>query len=107
MKRKHWQPGGGDNVNGDLRGIDEWERISWDEALDMVADGITRIKETYGNRAILGSGQQPTNRTYVDYEMYIDFPDFFIKGCLLYTSSPRAATSPACRFASDPFVPSL
>ena len=32
MKRKHWQPGGGDNVNGDLRGIDEWERISWDEA---------------------------------------------------------------------------
>ena len=80
MKRKHWQPGGGDNVNGDLRGIDEWERISWDEALDMVADEITRIKETYGNRAILGSGQQPTNRTYVDYEMYIDFPDFFIKG---------------------------
>lgn len=46
----------------------------------MVADEITRIKETYGNRAILGSGQQPTNRTYVDYEMYIDFPDFFIKG---------------------------
>ena len=44
MKRKHWQPGGGDNVNGDLRGIDEWERISWDEALDMVADEITRIK---------------------------------------------------------------
>lgn len=32
MKRKHWEPkGGGDRS---LRGRDEWERISWEEALD-------------------------------------------------------------------------
>ena len=48
MKRKHWQPGGGDNVNGELRGKDEWERISWDDALDMAASEIKRIYETYG-----------------------------------------------------------
>ena len=46
MKRKHWQPGGGDASHGNLRGIDEWERISWDEALDTIAGEITRIKET-------------------------------------------------------------
>ena len=34
MKRKNWSP---DNPNGELRGKDEWERISWDEALDYIA----------------------------------------------------------------------
>lgn len=52
MKRKHWQPGGKD-FHGELRGIDEWERISWDEALDLVASEMSRIKEQYGNGAIL------------------------------------------------------
>ena len=32
MKRKNWQPGGGENAHGELRGCDEWERISWEEA---------------------------------------------------------------------------
>lgn len=31
MKRKNWQPGGGENAHGELRGRDEWERISWDK----------------------------------------------------------------------------
>ena len=51
MKRKNWQPGGGDNSNGEMRGKDEWERISWDEALTYVADEMQRIKDTHGNRA--------------------------------------------------------
>jgi anaerobic dimethyl sulfoxide reductase subunit A len=53
MKRKNWEPGGG---NKELRGQDEWVRISWDEALDIVAGEIKRIKETYGNEAILRTG---------------------------------------------------
>jgi len=54
MKRKHWEPGGGDK---ELRGRDEWVRISWEEALDLVASELKRIKVTYGNQAILnGSG---------------------------------------------------
>lgn len=50
MKRKHWEPGGGQK---ELRGKDEWERISWEEALDLVASEFKRVKEKYGNKAIL------------------------------------------------------
>lgn len=50
MKRKHWEPGGG---RKDLRGKDEWVRISWDEALDLLASELKRVKDTYGNRSIL------------------------------------------------------
>ncbi|MGD2155906.1 MAG: molybdopterin-dependent oxidoreductase [Anaerolineales bacterium] len=53
MVRKNWEPGGGDK---ELRGRDEWVRISWDEALDIVASEIKRIKEAYGNEAILLPG---------------------------------------------------
>ena len=51
MKRKNWQPGG-QNVNGELRGIDEWERITWDEALDIVVAETNRIRETYGPNSV-------------------------------------------------------
>ena len=50
MKRKSWSP---ENPNGELRGKDEWERISWDEAIDYIADQFKTIKEKYGNQAFL------------------------------------------------------
>ncbi len=53
MKRKNWAPGGG---RKELRGRDEWVRISWDEALDIVASELQRIKEAYGNEGILEVG---------------------------------------------------
>lgn len=56
MKRKNWQPGGTD-FKPELRGIDEWERVSWDKAIEMIANEFTRIKEAYGNRAFLSLGQ--------------------------------------------------
>lgn len=56
MKRKHWSPGGGDNVNGHLRGLDEWERISWDDAISVIVSELTRIRDTYGNRSLLATG---------------------------------------------------
>jgi len=34
------------------RGEGKFERISWDEALDTVADQMRRVKETYGNSAL-------------------------------------------------------
>jgi anaerobic dimethyl sulfoxide reductase subunit A len=52
MKRKHWEPGGG---RKELRGKDEWVRISWDEALDILAGELKRVKENYGNTAILAN----------------------------------------------------
>ena len=53
MKRKNWAPGGGKK---ELRGKDEWVRISWDEALDHIASEIKRIKNKYGNESIYVSG---------------------------------------------------
>ncbi|MBR5473835.1 MAG: molybdopterin-dependent oxidoreductase [Lachnospiraceae bacterium] len=50
MKRKTWSP---ENANGKNRGIDEWERISWDEAIKYVADEFKKIKAAYGNQAFL------------------------------------------------------
>ncbi|MBM4440346.1 MAG: molybdopterin-dependent oxidoreductase [Candidatus Rokubacteria bacterium] len=35
------------------RGAGQWERITWDEALDEVAGQMQRIKAAYGNAAIL------------------------------------------------------
>lgn len=49
MKRKNWEPGGGKK---ELRGKDEWVRISWDEALGIVASEINRVKAAYGNSSI-------------------------------------------------------
>lgn len=60
MKRKHWEPGGGKK---ELRGKDEWVRISWDEALDLVAAELKRIKDQYGNPSILGQVNQGMDRT--------------------------------------------
>ncbi|MFA5537547.1 MAG: molybdopterin-dependent oxidoreductase, partial [Bacillota bacterium] len=59
MKRKNWAPGGG---NKELRGRDEWVRISWDEALDLAAGEIKRIKEKYGNEAFLVGGGGEASR---------------------------------------------
>lgn len=58
MKRKGWKPGGGENSNGQMRGRDEWERISWDEAIELTASEIKRVRESYGNTAILTPGFQ-------------------------------------------------
>lgn len=50
MKRKNWEPGGGKK---ELRGVDEWVRISWEEALDIVANELKRVKSSFGNASIL------------------------------------------------------
>lgn len=34
-----------------MRGEDEWERIEWEEALDLIAEEIRRIETDYGPRA--------------------------------------------------------
>lgn len=52
MKRKNWSP---DAPNGDLRGRDEWERISWDDAFKYVAEGLKKVYDKYGPRSVLAS----------------------------------------------------
>ncbi len=39
------------------RGEDKWERISWDEALDTIAERYERIRTEDGNQAFLAFGQ--------------------------------------------------
>lgn len=53
MKRKNWEPGGGKK---ELRGKDQWVRISWDEAFEIVASETNRIIKKYGNEGILVTG---------------------------------------------------
>ena len=57
LKRATWSP---DNRQVELRGQDEWEAISWDEAIKYVADEFTRCRDEYGPKSILfdsASGQ--------------------------------------------------
>lgn len=63
MKRKGWSP---DNPNGEMRGKDEWERISWDEALDYVAAELKKAIDAYGSRSILCAAYSDIGDTYFD-----------------------------------------
>jgi trimethylamine-N-oxide reductase (cytochrome c) len=49
-KRVDWDPKG--NRNQATRGKSQYERISWDEGLDIVAGEIKRIRATYGPEAV-------------------------------------------------------
>ncbi|AFK19896.1 dimethylsulfoxide reductase [Haloferax mediterranei ATCC 33500] len=64
MKRVDWSP---DSPNPQGRGEDaEFERVTWDEALDLVAEGMTRVKDTYSPESVLfhaGSGNYGINST--------------------------------------------
>ncbi|MEG1434225.1 MAG: molybdopterin-dependent oxidoreductase [Gordonibacter sp.] len=55
MKRKNWEALTGGKK--ELRGKDEWVRISWDEALDIVAKELQNAIDKYGNKSILLAGR--------------------------------------------------
>ncbi len=46
------------------RGKDKWERITWDEALDIIEENTRRIQEKYGPQSVLvfgGTGREGNN----------------------------------------------
>ena len=53
LKRVDFDPKGERNPQN--RGISGYERISWDEALDIVRDEIIRVRQTYGPGAVFAS----------------------------------------------------
>lgn len=55
LKRVDWDPNGERNTQN--RGISDYERISWDEATDIIAAEIERIGREYGRRSILIQGE--------------------------------------------------
>jgi biotin/methionine sulfoxide reductase len=53
MVRKGWLengPGG----NRERRGVEPFVAVGWDEALDLVAGELDRVRRTYGNQAVFG-----------------------------------------------------
>jgi trimethylamine-N-oxide reductase (cytochrome c) len=67
MKRVDFDPNGERNPQN--RGKSGYERISWDEALDIVAGEIKRVKDTYGGSAISGLTSSHHNWGIVGYKM--------------------------------------
>lgn len=51
--RKGWLQKGAGAASGN-RGQEPFVEVPWDEALDLVANELKRVKETYGNRSIFG-----------------------------------------------------
>ena len=67
MKRVDFDPDGERNPQN--RGKSAYERISWDEALDIVSSEIARVKKTYGSSAISGMTSSHHNWGIVGYKM--------------------------------------
>lgn len=44
----------GAKANDAARGTEEFVRVSWDEAIDLVAKELSRVKDTHGNESIFG-----------------------------------------------------
>ena len=67
MKRKDFDPKG--KRNQEKRGTSGYERIGWDEALDIVSGEIKRITEQHGGAAITGITSSHHNWGIVGYKM--------------------------------------
>jgi biotin/methionine sulfoxide reductase len=53
MIRQSWLEGG-PGTRGDLRGVDPYIEVSWEQAEVLVANELNRVRETFGNSAIFG-----------------------------------------------------
>lgn len=50
MKRKNWSL---DDPHPELRGKDEWERITWNEAIELAAEALKKTYDTYGAKSVM------------------------------------------------------
>jgi molybdopterin guanine dinucleotide-containing S/N-oxide reductase-like protein len=67
LKRVNFDPAG--PRNPEARGKVGYERISWDEALDIVAREITRVQSTYGRSAVSAMASSHHNWGMVNYKI--------------------------------------
>ena len=67
MKRVDFDPNGARHFEN--RGVSGYQRIGWDEALDIVASEIKRVKREYGPGSILSSA--PSHHTWGNVGYYL------------------------------------
>lgn len=73
------------------RGEGKWERISWDEALDTIANKIIEVKDKYGPEAIgIGTGTDRNSHAQLfRLANVIGTPNFFSMGHTCYVPKVR------------------
>jgi molybdopterin guanine dinucleotide-containing S/N-oxide reductase-like protein len=86
MKRVDFDPNGERHCEN--RGITGYERISWDEALDIVASEIKRVRRDYGPGAILSSA--PSHHMWGNIGYYLSVHRRFtsVIGCTQVVPNP-------------------
>ena len=75
------------------RGKDKWERITWDEAIDICCDKINEMKEKYGAESIVVFGG--TGREACIYYYALAFSAIGTPNCC-YTQSGWSCYGPRC-----------
>lgn len=86
MKRVDWNPHG--NRHYENRGKSGYVRISWDEALDIVASEIKRIQTTYGKEAVTGTRSSHHNWGILGYFLSVYFRFMFLLGFTIIENNP-------------------
>ncbi len=91
------------------KGEGKWQRITWDEALDTIANKITQVKDEYGAESVLlgyGTGRNYESFLY-RFANILGTPNVITAGHMCY--GPRiAATSitcgrvPVCDYENNP-----
>jgi trimethylamine-N-oxide reductase (cytochrome c) len=87
LKRIDWDPNGERNPQN--RGRSKYKRISWDEATDIIASEIKRIKAKYGSYAILAQadGHAESKIVHAAHGCQYEFMKL-LGGCTYQVRSP-------------------
>ena len=93
LKRVDWEPGGDPaKMNTQNRGKSKYKRITWDEATDIIASEITRIKEKYGPFAIMVNDWTHTPSAKVVHDQLSEQKILlgYIGGSTILTATPTS-----------------
>ncbi|MFC1860877.1 molybdopterin-dependent oxidoreductase [Chloroflexota bacterium] len=86
MKRVDFDTEGERNTEN--RGRSGYQRISWDEALDMVAGEIKRVQTTYGRESVTATRSSHHNWGIIGYHFSVFFRFFHLLGFTMIDNNP-------------------
>lgn len=76
------------------RGSGQWKRVSWDEALDFVADGIKKTREELGGKGVVLSDRGgPFNDLTKTFLKALGSPNYFNHDCTCGRNAHHATKS--------------